>query len=152
MITRQNFKNLVKENVWHRPSFLINDSKFNETVMQPEILLESDIEIQNQSNVCLTFRNTEKINLTNVVNIKKFSSLLKLTLIIVFLCRFLDNLKLWKSNTLNKIQVNPIFQPSELSIAYKKTDEWYIKWQRMTSNDNEWQRVVKRVTTNDNEW
>ena len=106
---------------------MINDSKFNERVMQPEILLESDIEIQNQSNVCLTFRNTEKINLTNVVNIKKFSSLLKLTLIIVFLCRFLDNLKLWKSNTLNKIQVNPIFQPSELSIAYKKTDEWYIK-------------------------
>ena len=27
-------------------------------------------------------------------------------------------------------------------IIYKKTDEWYIKWQR----------VVQRVTTNDNEW
>ena len=27
-------------------------------------------------------------------------------------------------------------------IVYKKTDEWYI----------EWQRVVQRVTTNDNEW
>ena len=37
-------------------------------------------------------------------------------------------------------------------IVYKKTDEWYIKWQRVTTNDNEWQRVVQRVTTNDNEW
>ena len=27
-------------------------------------------------------------------------------------------------------------------IVYKKTDEWYI----------EWQRVVQQVTTNDNEW
>ena len=41
-------------------------------------------------------------------------------------------------------------------IAYKKTDEWYIEWQRVTTSgttsDNEWQRVVQRVTTNDNEW
>ena len=29
-----------------------------------------------------------------------------------------------------------------IKIAYKKTDEWYI----------EWERVVQRVTTNDNEW
>ena len=41
-------------------------------------------------------------------------------------------------------------------IVCKKTDEWYIKWQRMvqrvttsaTMNENEWQRM----TTNDNEW
>ena len=38
------------------------------------------------------------------------------------------------------------------TIVYKKTDEWYIEWQRVTTNDNEWQRVVQRVTTNDNEW
>ena len=25
-----------------------------------------------------------------------------------------------------------------MTIFYKKTDEWYIEWQRMTSNDNEW--------------
>ena len=55
-------------------------------------------------------------------------------------------------------------------IVYKKTDEWYIEWQRMTNSDNEWynewqwmttsdnewynewQRVVQRVITNDNEW
>ena len=41
-------------------------------------------------------------------------------------------------------------------IVYKKTDEWYIEWQRVTTNDDEWQRVVQRVTTNDttsgNEW
>ena len=31
-------------------------------------------------------------------------------------------------------------------IVYKKTDEWYIEWQRVvqqvTTNDNEWQRVA----------
>ena len=45
-------------------------------------------------------------------------------------------------------------------IVYKKTDEWYIEWQRVTASgttsDNKWQRVVQRVTTsgtaNDNEW
>ena len=112
MITRQNFKNIAKKNVWwHRPSFLINDTKFNEKVIQLEIHLESDIEIQNQSNICLTFHSADKINLTDVVNIEKFSSLLKLTRIIAFICRFMDNLKLRKSNTQNKIQVNPILQP-----------------------------------------
>ena len=39
-----------------------------------------------------------------------------------------------------------------LTIVYKKTDEWYIEWQRVTTNDKEWQRVVKRMTTNDSEW
>ena len=51
-------------------------------------------------------------------------------------------------------------------IVYKKTDEWYIEWQRVTksgttsdnewqrvtTNDKEWQRVAQRVTTNANEW
>ena len=61
-------------------------------------------------------------------------------------------------------------------IVYKKTDERYIEWQWVTTNDNEWQRMtmsdsewqrvttsgttsdnewqrmVQRVTTNDNEW
>ena len=35
---------------------------------------------------------------------------------------------------------------SNLTILYKKTDEWYIEWQRVTTsgttNDNEWQRVT----------
>ena len=44
MITRQNFKNIAKENVWcHRSSFLINDTKFIEKVMQPEINDITDI-------------------------------------------------------------------------------------------------------------
>ena len=34
------------------------------------------------------------------------------------------------------------------SIVYKRTDEWYVKWQRVTTGDNEWQRV----TPNTNEW
>ena len=120
MITKQNFKNFAKEDVWwHGPSFLIKEAKFNEKVMQPEILLESDIEIQNQSNVCLTFRTADKINLTGVANIKKFSLLLKLKRIIAFMHRFMNNLKLRKSNTLNKVQVNPILQPSELRLPKK---------------------------------
>ena len=41
-------------------------------------------------------------------------------------------------------------------IVYKKTDERYIEWQRVATNDNEWynewQRVVQPVATSDNEW
>ena len=51
-------------------------------------------------------------------------------------------------------------------IVYKKTDEWYIEWQRvttsgttsdnewqrMTTNDNEWQWVVQRMAMSDDEW
>ena len=48
-------------------------------------------------------------------------------------------------------------------IVYKKTDEWYIEWQRVTTigttsetNEkecyNEWKRVLQRVTAGDNEW
>ena len=92
MIKKQNFKNIAKENVWwHGSSFLIKETKFNEKVMQPEILLESDIEIQNQINVCLTFRTADKINLTGVINIKKFSLLLKLKRIIAFMGRLMNN-------------------------------------------------------------
>ena len=37
-------------------------------------------------------------------------------------------------------------------IVYKKTDEWYIEWQRMTKSDNEWYNEWQRMTTSDNEW
>ena len=45
-------------------------------------------------------------------------------------------------------------------IVYKKTDEWYTEWQRITTSDNEWQQVIQRMTTSsttsgttsDNEW
>ena len=40
-------------------------------------------------------------------------------------------------------------------IVYKKTDEWYIEWQRVTTSgtsDNEWQRVTTSGTTSHNEW
>ena len=40
-------------------------------------------------------------------------------------------------------------------IVYKKTDEWYIEWQRVvqrvTTNDNEWQRMTTSDITSDNE-
>ena len=34
-------------------------------------------------------------------------------------------------------------------IVYKNANEWYIEWQRVTTNDNEWQRmtVVQRMKT-----
>ena len=37
-------------------------------------------------------------------------------------------------------------------IVYKKTGEWYIEWQRMTTNKNEWYKEWQRMTTSDNEW
>ena len=114
MITRQNVKNIVKGNVWwHVPSFLVNETKINEKIIPPEFLLENDIGIQNQSNVCLNFRRADKINLKGVVNIGKFSSLLKLMRIITFICRFMGNLKLRKFNSQNKTHFNPILQPRE---------------------------------------
>ena len=45
-----------------------------------------------------------------------------------------------------------IFQSDLILIIYKKKDEWYIEWQRMTTNDNEWQRVAMSGTTSENEW
>ena len=118
MIMRQNFKNIVKENVWWNvPSFLVNETEVNEEIIQPEFLIENDIGTQNQSNVCLNFRRADKINLKGVVSIRKFSPLLKLIRNITFICRFMGNLKLRKSNSQNKIQFNPILQPRKLSIV-----------------------------------
>ena len=43
----------------------------------------------------------------------------------------------------------------KFTIFYKKTDEWYIESQRVTTNDNEWykewQRMTTSGTTSDNE-
>ena len=36
------------------------------------------------------------------------------------------------------------------SIFYKKTDEWYIEWQRVTTSDNEWYNEWQRIATSDN--
>ena len=72
---------------------------------------------------------------------------------------------LWRAGFLNVKE-----KGMTIWIVYKKTDEWYIKWeqvttsdttsdnewQRVTTNDNqwynEWQRVVQRMTASDNEW
>ena len=41
-------------------------------------------------------------------------------------------------------------------IVYKKTEQWYIDWQRVmqrkTTNDKEWQRMITSGTTHDSEW
>ena len=46
--------------------------------------------------------------------------------------------------------------PVAASIAYKKTDEWYIEWQRVatsgTKSDNKWYKEWQRMTMSDNEW
>ena len=73
-------------------------------IMQPEFLLDGNIEIQNQSNVCLNFHRADKINLKVIVSTGKFSSLLKLKQIITFICHFMGNLKLRKSNSQNKFK------------------------------------------------
>ena len=36
------------------------------------------------------------------------------------------------------------------TIVYKKTDEWYIESQRVTTTDDGWQRMTTSGTTNDN--
>ena len=38
-------------------------------------------------------------------------------------------------------------------IVYKKADEWYIEWQRMTTSDNKWERVAANDSgaTNEND-
>ena len=38
------------------------------------------------------------------------------------------------------------------TIVYKKTYEWYIEWQRMTTSDNKWYNEWRRMKTSDNEW
>ena len=41
-------------------------------------------------------------------------------------------------------------------IVYKKTDEWYIEWQRVldqvTTSYNEWKRMTTSGTTNGSVW
>ena len=53
------------------------------------------------------------------------------------------------------------FSKPFLMIVYKKTDEWYIEWQRVTTNNNEcynewkndseWYNEWQQMTTNSNE-
>ena len=38
-----------------------------------------------------------------------------------------------------------------MKIVYKTIDEWFIEWQRVTTNDKEWQRMTTSGTTSDNE-
>ena len=38
------------------------------------------------------------------------------------------------------------------SIFFKKADEWYIEWQRVTSSDNEWYNEWQQKTMSDSEW
>ena len=44
------------------------------------------------------------------------------------------------------------FMPFLREIIYKKTDEWYIEWRRVTTNDIEWYNKLQRMTMSDNEW
>ena len=37
-------------------------------------------------------------------------------------------------------------------IVYKKTDKWYIEWQRVTLSDSEWYNEWQRMTTSGNDW
>ena len=43
------------------------------------------------------------------------------------------------------------FQALE-KIVYKKADEWYIEWQRVTKNDNAWKRITTSGAASDKEW
>ena len=80
------------------------------------------------------------INLRDVANIENYSSLIKLKRIIAFICHFIDNLKLRKSNTLNKIQVNSSLQPREISI----TEEILIRDNQQTFENESKFNILKR--------
>ena len=56
------------------------------------------------------------------------------------MCRFIDNLKLRKSNTLNKIQVNSSLQPREISI----TEEILIRDNQQTFENESKFNILKR--------
>ena len=55
-----------------------------------------------------------------------------------------------------ELGLGEIFPGGNFPRTYKKTDEWYMEWDRMTTSDNEWQRMVQRMTmsdtTSDNGW
>ena len=59
-----------------------------------------------------------------------------------------------KRNLFNFIKKHLLMYLS--TVVYKKTDEWYIEWQRVaqrvTTNDSEWQRMITSGARNDNEW
>ena len=66
-----------------------------------------------------------------------------------------------RMKTENKISLettneSEIFGLQTLQILYKKTDEWYIEWQRVvqrvTANDNMWQGMTLSGRRNDNDW
>ena len=44
------------------------------------------------------------------------------------------------------------FMPFLREIVHKKTDEWYIEWQQVTTNDIEWYNKWQRMTMSDSEW
>ena len=52
----------------------------------------------------------------------------------------------------NEINKNSLIKGDRIQIVFKKTEEWYIRWEQVATNNNEWQRVVQRVTTNNNAW
>ena len=56
------------------------------------------------------------------------------------------------SDKLFNLRESKFWENQFFSMVYKKTDEWYIEWQQMRTNDNEWYNDWQRVATNDNEW
>ena len=71
----------------------------------------------------------------------------------VRLCNKLDKLILFSITNKNCKRLYDQSNAWRVSkIVYKKTDEWYIEWQRVTTNDNECYNEWQQMTTSDNEW
>ena len=60
-------------------------------------------------------------------------------------------IKLYARSNISNIFNASCFSYSE-SIVYKKTDEWYIEWQQVTTNDNEWYSEWQRLITSESKW
>ena len=57
-----------------------------------------------------------------------------------------NHIELWGNISKDQVMSNFSSYRRSNMIIYKKTDEWHIEWQWMTTNANEWQRM----TTSDN--
>ena len=68
---------------------------------------------------------------------------------VIFFC-FCFNYKWCKKQKI--IKQWSFIKKYKIMIVCKKTDKWYIAWNRLTTSDNEWQRVVQWMTNSDNKW
>ena len=92
-------------------------------------------------------QNIARLNTTLLFN---FEIVITLKLETKFFFCFCFNYKWCKKQKI--IKQWSFIKKYKIMIVCKKTDKWYIAWNRLTTSDNEWQRVVQWMTNSDNKW